>query len=802
MNAQEAINFADQLFFQQTGKHLNTPQTMIIRELWSNTKLTYDDIALNNYTPEYIKGEGQKLWAGLSEALKEKVTKATFKVVFERRWTTPPLLPPPINDPHFVGREGAIADLNLLIHRGQTLILIHNAGGTGKTTLAKKYLTKKYGDRLLIFQLAKETQNFGSVESLIEEKLRQLGEEPGRDFNVSLERLKSKLQTQEMGVLIDNIEPGLDGHGLFIEPHRNYVELLRIFNDEKIKGITLITSREELHKPSINIWNYKLEGLNLEAWQEYFNYKQVNTNTENNYLLEIHKAFGGNAKAMDVICQAIITDFEGDLEQYWLKNQENLLLDSTLENLIKEQFERLQKINLDAYNLLCRMGCYRYQDVPTVPELGLISLLWDVSDKKQHQKIIKVLKERGLVEFNKGEYWLHPVIREEAIERLRNSADWETANTKAAEFWTESVKEVNTVKDALTAFEAYHHYNDIEDYEGIGNILFQYKRKSISEWEHITRCGINLFDDCRRLGLLSKLQIIRKVENPITNKNAYFYFAFACLDWYDGKIKLAIDKFETGLIEIEQKTESDSEKTPKSQDYDHLLDLRYGTYASIGYCYLNLRKIELAKEKFNELLTFCDSEKNQFTFNFQIECYMSLALIESLQDQPDMDKINNWLEKIFAQNIDQNKDINLYCSAYRLLFAGLTYRNIEETGKAQEKVKEILLYYESKNYNYFYKEVVGLAYTLKAELYRIQNDFKTALDHHQESIEILDKIGAKCDLAEAYFQLALTYKKMGDKTNSETYFNKALNLWGKEQIDAPKQIERVLKAMNLSSDQL
>jgi tetratricopeptide (TPR) repeat protein len=63
-----------------------------------------------------------------------------------------------------------------------------------------------------------------------------------------------------------------------------------------------------------------------------------------------------------------------------------------------------------------------------------------------------------------------------------------------------------------------------------------------------------------------------------------------------------------------------------------------------------------------------------------------------------------------------------------------------------------------------------LTLTGLAELYRIQNDIETALTHHQESIEILDKIGAKCDLAEAYFQLALTYQKMGEQANSSRIF--------------------------------
>ncbi len=672
-------------------------------------------------------------------------------------------------DPNFVGREGAIADLDNLINNSEKLIALIAQGGTGKTTLAKKYLTQKYGDRVLIFQLAKETQNFGSVESLIEEKLRQLGEEPGRDFNVSLERLKSKLQTQEMGVLIDNIEPGLDGKGQFIKPHRQYVELLRIFNDEKIKGITLITSREELHEPSIKVCNYKLEGLSLEAWQEYFNYKKVKTNTEKNELVEIHKAFGGNAKAMDVICQAIITDFEGDLEQYWLKNQENLLIESTLENLIKEQFKRLKEINLnDAYNLLCRMGCYRYQDVPTVPELGLISLLWDVSDKKQHQKIIKVLKERGLVEFNKGEYWLHPVIREEAIERLKNSKDWETANIKAAEFWTESVKTVETVKDALTAFEAYHHYLEINNYQLAASIIV--KARTI-QWQ--SKKDEQLGRAFFRLGLLQPMklaiiQIVNKLEDSYNLGQIYNILGDIC--WSVGDLHKAIEFHE------------------KSRQIAVNFSVKYleiVSFFNIGLCYIDMGEIEIAITFFEKCLLIIEEPIDK---RHTITCFYSLAFLNACLGFKE--KSFDFVDKVLKE-LDTT-GWTTWSIGYRDLFLGKTYTKLMKLDKSFSIYMKAINFANQSNYPLV--KAIGL--TGIAELYRIQNDLTTALDHHQESIEILEKIDAKCDLAEAYFQLALTYQKMGDQTNSETYFNKALNLWGKDQIDAPKQIERVLDAMN------
>ena len=143
------------------------------------------------------------------------------------------------HDPNFVGREGAIANLNNLINEGAKVIQIIAPGGIGKTTIAKKYLANKF-KTVLEFFIGKETKNIASVEGLLEEKLPKLNIEPGRELMISLDRLKQKLQTEEIGILIDNLEPALDGNGNFIEPHRSYVELLRVLTDFSVKSITLI----------------------------------------------------------------------------------------------------------------------------------------------------------------------------------------------------------------------------------------------------------------------------------------------------------------------------------------------------------------------------------------------------------------------------------------------------------------------------------------------------------------------------------------------------------------------------------
>ncbi|WP_237741504.1 hypothetical protein [Anabaena sp. PCC 7108] len=259
----------------------------------------------------------------------------------------------------------------------------------------------------------------------------------------------------------------------------------------------------------MDITPYSLPCLTVEAWREYWHYQGINMDISVFTPIlkkEIHKAYGGNALAMKVLCNTIYNDSQGDVVAYWQNNktEDNLEVETAVANLIKEQFERLAHINIDAYNLLCRMGCYRYQDVQTVPEKGLCSLLWNV-DENQHKRIIKVLKERALVEFNNDEYWLHTVIRKEAIERLRNSEDWEKANTQAGEFWTKSVKSVETLKDALTAFEAYYHYLNIKNFDKAAEIII---KERDNQWEKCEALGRAFY----RLGLLNNaIDSINKV---------------------------------------------------------------------------------------------------------------------------------------------------------------------------------------------------------------------------------------------------------------------------------------------------
>ncbi|HBE19988.1 MAG TPA: hypothetical protein DEG17_02480 [Cyanobacteria bacterium UBA11149] len=705
-------------------------------------------------------------------------------------------------DPNFVGRETAIADLNTLIEQGKKAILIQAEGGVGKTTLAWRYLKTQSFDLVLPLYMAKERQNITSVESAIEEWLkRYFDEEPGREFGISLDRLRQKLtdDSQKIGILIDNLEPALE-NGKFISEHRQYAEFLRMLTHPAVQSVTLITSRELLHEEGIFIDFYPLKELSAVAWNESLKNCHINTGYDplNNTssLCKMHQAYGGNAEAMFILSGAIKTDCEGDLEAYWQENYEDLLIHPTLENLVKSQFDKLQQDNQQAYQLLCRLGCYRYQDVPRVLKEGVFALLWDVPEVRR-KRVVKDLEYRSLVKVCNQEYFLHPVIRSEAIERLRASEDWEKTNRQAAEFWTESVETVETEEDALKAFEAYYHYLNINDVDRAGCIVAYERLNSSGDYEALGR-SLYIYGQLNKV-LIAINQIINYIDNNYLHLLCSLLNILGDIYWLTGDIHESIKIHEKCHESAKQAMNLNQDIAESSNNNlkikKHLLTFKRNAIFNIGLCYIDLFEYPKAWILFNELNSSlnndlsCINKKNTHIPAHKLGLGSGLSFIRAF--------LNSYLKvDNSADDLTNQAYIYLKCrgerwtKGYGLLFLGLTYKNLSIIPKAFQMYNQAIAYAKESHYT----QVKAKALTGLAELYRIQNEFETAFTHHQESINILEKIGAKCDLAEAYYQLGLTHQKIGETQNSQENFNKAIELYNK--IDAPKQVEKVQRAMN------
>jgi tetratricopeptide (TPR) repeat protein len=775
MDVEAALELAQRLIVAQIGKPLDDLPTNIL--LGSLQGKSLSKIAETYSCNEsYAKEVSAKLCKLLSVALGTTITKRNLRSVLEQHLRLEKqnseagliqgegvIATSLIPNQNFIGRKNAIADLNTYINQGAKIIVIQAPGGVGKTTLAQEYL-KSHGFSLVLeLDMAKEKENIQLVDSVIEGWLKQdFEEEPGREFWEMLRRLKRQLQTRKIGVLIDNLEPALDGQGKFIEPHRRYVELLRVLADATVFSVTLITSRFRLCEPDITVNHYLLPGLDESAWQEFFTSRYINIDIPT--LKAIHKAYGGNAKAMGILSGAIQEDRGGDMVAYWQNNSGDLLVKADLENLVTSQFDRLQELNPEAYKLLCRLGCYRYQDVPTVPDEGLLCLLWDVPEI-QWRRVIESLRNRSLVEFNQGEYWLHPMIREEAIARLRASEDWEAANCKVAEFWTDSIKTVETIQDALKAFEAYYYYIEIENFELAAEIVIK-PRDNQSEKRELL--GVSFY----RLGLLKQMiSAIVKIINHIQPSYLLtsLYNILGDLYWLTGLIDKAIQYHEIC----------------KNVALDfNLINLHIVSYVNIGLCKLDIGEIENAISNFEVANLLA---KNNFYPKYEFESCFGLAFCYSCLGVKN--KAFELAKKVEDSEVFRLKILSAWNQGYSLLFIGLTYKNLGKLEKSFEIFHQAISFAEKSHYT----QVKARALSGLAELYRIKEEFTTALSHNLESIELLEKIGAKCDLAEANYQLALTHQKMGDFAQSQEFFQKAIQLF--TEMKAPKQIEKVKQSI-------
>ncbi|RUT07926.1 hypothetical protein DSM106972_021860 [Dulcicalothrix desertica PCC 7102] len=429
MNIEQVLNYLEKLTVQKNSKYLDSCQMIILKELWHDERQTYLDIAIKyDYTEAYLKEVGAGLWSELSKLIGQKVSKKTFKVAIERCWYQQNLATEKVSlnsvNFSFIGRDVEIEELNKIVFQGSKFILIQGKGGVGKTTLGYNYF-KKYNFDVLQLRLGKEIQNISTVESVVEEWLqREFNEQPARDFHINLERLRRKLQEKhrKIGIFINSLETALDKNGKLIEERRHYLQLLEILSDPDVNSVTLITSREPLYEPSVAVYRYRLKGLDEDAWRQFFGWRNINSNSP--LISEMWRAYGGNAKAMQILSGAIITDFYGDIDTYWheTKKSGDLLLERELKDLVASQFERLKKNNLPAYNLLCRLGCYRYKNIPSIPIEGLLCLLWDVPDSLRI-RLIRDLKDLSLIEFHKGKYWLHSIIMLEAKQRLKSTSE-------------------------------------------------------------------------------------------------------------------------------------------------------------------------------------------------------------------------------------------------------------------------------------------------------------------------------------------------------------------------------------------
>jgi tetratricopeptide (TPR) repeat protein len=790
MDVETAVTLVDQVVYHYTQKHLNDLQQAIIIRVWQGEK--YLAIA-DEYgcTEGHAKDTGSWLWKILSEAWGKKVTKSNFRSLIKQQSKSLSNLEINrsnnlINSPasiNFLGRQSAIAWLQNLIAQGCKVIVLQGEGGVGKTTLAQQFLAQQGFELTLEVLMAKETANIIAVASVVEEWLqRDLKEESGKEFGVTLARLKRYLEQHRVGILIDNLEPALDKDGRLIAAHRDYLELLRILADPKVQSVTIITSRDRLCEGEINLEHYRLSGLDLIAWQQYFTAYQITV--ESQVIVQIHQTYGGNAKAMGIFCGIIREDYDGNIGEYWQENHHDPLVETDLKNLVSSQFERLQQLDPQAYKLLCRLGCYRYQDLPKVPQSGLFCLLWDV-DSKQQRQVIKSLRHRSLLEFAQGQYWLHPVVQAQACLRLQSLPEsWQQAHRQIAIYLTDSVTRINDIQAGLTALEAYYHYQAIQDHTAAAKVILHSRE---NQWGQFLTLGTTLY----RLGIIQPLltainQIIEQIDHD--RQRSELHNILGDLYWTTGKIQQAIACQQKTIITSQNCLQSIPVTLENKHDLYYWRMLEVDSLLSLGLYNLDLWELTTAAALFQQVISLAENTKHHA---WSEKAAIGLALVNSYLKVSQTPDYIVW--RLYRLIVDlEDKTYNTGRFAYFMQLLGQILFNYQNIEPAQIIWQRAIAFSQASHYTQIEaKSLIGLGC-----IQRQAANFALANTDHQQAIALLNKIGAKCDLAAAYVQYGITLQANEQIIASQDYFQQAIVLY--QQIQAPKQVERVMDFLHES----
>ena len=421
MYSEEIVDSASRLVCEVTEKSLTSLQRQLLKASWENKK--YGEFAeTHRYCRDYVKTQGSKLWALLSQALGEKVTKQNFRQVLQQYHQEKTSIlyseiqkkRDVLNKPDaslFFGRREEKATLEQWILKDNCrLIALLGMGGVGKTSLAAK-LVEEVEDEF-DYVIWRSLRNAPPLNNLLKELVLFLSNQ--QETKTEINALLHCLQDARCLLILDNVETILlagELAGEYCRGYEDYGELFQQIGEINHRSCLILTSREkpkevaELSGIELFVRCLEMRGCE-EATQALINAKALSGSLESKH--KLCRNYNYNPLAVKIIATSVKEIFDGDIELYL---KQDTLIWGDIHRLLAQQFERLSHLEQIIMYWLAINRSWT----------SISELKEDINPKFQDANLLEALESlcrRSLIEKQTGRFTQQAVVMEYVTNRL------------------------------------------------------------------------------------------------------------------------------------------------------------------------------------------------------------------------------------------------------------------------------------------------------------------------------------------------------------------------------------------------
>lgn len=690
-------------------------------------------------------------------------------------------IPKPVS--FFTGRKKELEKLGEALLEN-SIVGLFGIGGTGKSTLASKYI-ESLGQKNNISWF--ECLESSSLDSLMESiGYKDLLEVKTKSNREKLINYRDVIERDKKIIFLDNF------HTL---ENRSFNEFLELFNEKLDKSKIVIISRQKFENPNVNIKPIKVEGLNedsLEYAKVTIKYKGWQNNLSDEELSAVCEQVKGHPLAI-ILALTLILEYGEEYEDILKKlttgdeNSENLsrrLLSYIFENDNIEKEEKEFLINFSIFE-----GEVDLKTVNSVLE-------------KDSKKSLHNLRKNLILNLNNKKYELHPVIREFCYDRIENKKE---LHKKVAEYYI-SLCDENRIDGNLEE-KVFYNLMKAEEYERIRNILlekgedlidFGYKelvfdiikkleeKKEyydeldlikasgyflIGEWDEAEK----LFDSC-----INNVNIIKKMV--IRGKLGKFTIGIkkGQSSLLENEIEEFYDEFKN-ILEIKEKIDTlnllgiSKENVGK---YDFALNKYYEclkiseeikfvrniatSLNNIGGVYKSQGKYELALENYEKSLKIFEEIGGKFIIGIGLNNISAIYIVQGKYELA-LENLKHGLG--IAEKLGDKSQM------------GASLNNIGRVYDAQEKYELALENYEKSlkiSEELGEKPSIGTRLNNIGGVYKSQGRYELALENFEKSLKIAKDIGDKSVIGTRLNNIGTVYFSLGKKDLALSYIEKSI----------------------------